>query len=194
MVFGNGINKPPKPSTPEQAPWTDVQALAAQVQGTNSRLDQLITLLGGQLFQLNQNIQNTGGAGGGNGGSPPVTNVIVSTTPLASGALVVVFHWAYNQLVPGTYTSDMIDWSKGSRLLVKIESTLDQSVTVQPRGGIRNALDKSAFLGIPVVVPAQGNATIGFDWDLWHPNIWIVNTIAVQPNQGYLDVSYKIQS
>ena len=94
----------------------------------------------------------------------------------------------------GTYYSDsMVNWTEGKRLIIKVESTLDQAVQIQLIGNIENTRLLATDVGPAFPCPANGNISIGLAWDDWHPYIGVRITAAVAPTAGILNIWSVIQ-
>ncbi len=94
----------------------------------------------------------------------------------------------------GVFNSDkMVDYTRGKRMLIKVESSLDQPASIQLVGGIDNTFNLATNVGGPNVVPANGNLAIGLAWDDWHPYIGVVITVAAAPTTGILNIWGVIQ-
>lgn len=94
----------------------------------------------------------------------------------------------------GTFFSDkMINWTKGKRLLLKTESSLNQAVQLQAIGNVDDTRTLATNIGLPIVCPANGNASIGMAWGDWQPFIGIQITAALAPTAGRLTIRAVIQ-
>jgi len=94
----------------------------------------------------------------------------------------------------GTFFSDkMVDWTKGKRLVIKVESTLTQIAQIQLIGNTGDSMNLATDINAPHPCPANGNISIGPAWDDWHPYIGIRITVAVAPTAGILTISAVIQ-
>lgn len=94
----------------------------------------------------------------------------------------------------GVFQSDtMVDFRNGKRLLFKIESTLDQAVTIQVIGNQSDTFNLATNIDGPFAVAANGNITIGLAWDDWHPYVGIIITAAIAPAAGILSIWSMIQ-
>lgn len=95
----------------------------------------------------------------------------------------------------GVFISDvMVDWTKGKRLILKAESSLDQAVSLQPIGNISQTANLATNIGGPVNCPANGNSSIGLAWDDWFPYIGIRITVVLPaPTVGLLNIWAVIQ-
>ena len=93
-----------------------------------------------------------------------------------------------------TFDADeMIDFRNGKRLLLKVESTLDQNVLIQVVGNSAGSYYQAVNIAAPWPCAANGNITIGLAWDDWHPFIGVRVTTAVAPTTGILKVDAVIQ-
>jgi len=94
----------------------------------------------------------------------------------------------------GTFYSDsMIDWREGKRLLVKVESSLDQDVEIQLIGNIANDMELATDIDIAYTCPANDNISLGPAWDHWCPYIGVRITVATAPTKGVLTISVVSQ-
>jgi len=93
----------------------------------------------------------------------------------------------------GTINTRMLDWTKGTRLIIKVTSTLDQAMTVQVVGNIENAIAGALNLNAPLPCAALSNISVGLAWDDWHPYIGAALTLAVAPAVGTVRVEAVIQ-
>jgi len=94
----------------------------------------------------------------------------------------------------GTITSDrMVNWTEGKRLILKVESSLDQAVQIQTIGNLDDTINLATNIGPPVACPANGNASIGMAWGDWMPYIGVRITAAIAPAAGILTVRAVIQ-
>jgi len=97
-------------------------------------------------------------------------------------------------LADGDYYSDkMVDWTKGKRILFKVESTLNQAVQIQLIGNTVDDMNLATDINGPIPCTANGNISIGLAWDDWHPYVGVKITVAVAPTAGILTVSAVIQ-
>lgn len=163
------FHAPPPPSTPRVAPWDAVQELC-------NRLDRLIAILetwtgpgypGGEVTAEIATIWEAG----------PIQEMLAPLPVRAAGIS----------------NTEMLEWTRGKRLIIKITSTLDQAIVVQPVGNIRKAITDAVNINGPLPCAALSNITIGFAWDDWHPYIGAILTIAVAPTQGSVKVEAVIQ-
>lgn len=126
-------------------------------------------------------------------GIPPAegVEVTIKTTWIAKEA-EQIFSQAI--VTTGTFYSDkMVDWTKGKRILFKVESTLNQVVQIQLIGNTVDSINLATDINAPQACPANGNISIGPAWDDWHPYIGVRITVAVAPTAGILTISAVIQ-
>jgi len=89
----------------------------------------------------------------------------------------------------GVFQSDqMVDYRNGKRLLIKVESTLDQNVTIQLVGNYTESFNLATNINGPFVVLPNGNITIGLAWDDWHPYVGVQITTLIAPVAGILNI------
>ncbi|MBA7670143.1 hypothetical protein ES703_78286 [subsurface metagenome] len=92
-----------------------------------------------------------------------------------------------------TFYSSIVDWTEGKRLVIKVESSLDQAVTIQVIGNITNTTTRAVDINSPLPCTANGNISVGLAWDDWHPYIAVEITTAVPPTTGTLTIWAVIQ-
>jgi hypothetical protein len=93
----------------------------------------------------------------------------------------------------GVFLSDFVDFRVGKRLLLKIESSLDQAVQVQVIGDITKSDALSVNIGLAVACPGPGQTSIGLAWDDWHPWVAVRITVLLAPTTGYVRIWQVIQ-
>ncbi len=94
----------------------------------------------------------------------------------------------------GTFYSDsMVDWTRGKRLVIKVESSLNQAIQVQLIGNHVDDMDLATNINGPLPCPANSNISVGLAWDDWHPFIGVRITTAVAPTAGILHIWSVIQ-
>ncbi|MBA7527587.1 hypothetical protein ES705_19763 [subsurface metagenome] len=94
----------------------------------------------------------------------------------------------------GTFNSNsMVDWTRGKRLVIKVESSLDQAVQIQVIGNTADDMELATDINGPFPCTANGNISVGLAWDDWHPYIGVRITVAVAPTAGILTISAVIQ-
>jgi len=159
------VHPPPFVSTPRVAPWDAVQELC-------NRLDRLISLLEGLSYPP---------------GVPSELKCIWEAGPIQ-----VILKDAVIRAV-GITNTDMLDWQKGKRLILKVTSTLDVAITVQPVGNIEKAINGAVNIDGILPCAAYSNITVGLAWDDWHPYVGAIVTHAVAPTVGIVKVEAVIQ-
>jgi len=178
-----GMYPPPGPSTPRVAPWDAVQELC-------NRLDKLVTLL-----------EKTSPPTQWPGWEPVISKLDEIKTQLSE--LEIKTTWEAKDAeeifrasirAAGTYhTEKMVNWTKGKRLVLRVDSSLDQAVQVQAVGNVRDALDGAVDINGIFACVAGGKITIGFAWDDWHPYIGASITVLAAPTSGELKVEAVVQ-
>ncbi|MBA7484013.1 hypothetical protein ES707_19532 [subsurface metagenome] len=94
----------------------------------------------------------------------------------------------------GTFYSDkMIDWTKGKRILIKVESSLNQAVNIQVIGNVQDSKELATDIGLALPCAANGNISVGPAWDDWHPYVGVKITVGVAPAAGILTIWAVIQ-
>ena len=126
-------------------------------------------------------------------GVPPGEGIEVTVlTPWVAKEPEEIYRYAIR--TTGTfYSNKMIDWSRGKRLLVKVESSLDQPVNIQLIGNIVDDMELATDINTPKSCPKNDNISIGPAWDHWCPYIGIKITAAVAPTAGLLTISTVTQ-
>ena len=152
---------------------TTLIPVLAEVAGSNAQLIELI-----EQWLAAQGIE-------------PGVKVSVST-PWVAKEPEKIFSQAI--LTTGTFYSDkMVDWTKGKRILFKVESTLNQAVQIQLIGNTADDMNLATDINGPLPCTANGNISIGLAWDDWHPYVGVKITVAVAPTAGILTISAVIQ-
>jgi hypothetical protein len=123
---------------------------------------------------------------------PPVVEVIVKTPWVAKEPEEI-----FNQVIrtAGVFFSDkMINFTNGKRLIIKVESTLDQACDIQVLGNIADTRELAVDI-YPVALPCAANSNISavLAWDNWHPFIGVSITTVLAPTVGILNVTAVIQ-
>lgn len=123
--------------------------------------------------------------------APPAVEVTVKTPWVAKDPEQI---YSQDIRVAGTFFSDtMVDWTEGKRLLIKVESTLDQACTIQLIGNFVDDMNLASDINAPIVVAANENHSIGLAWDDWHPFVGVRITTAVAPAAGILNIWSVLQ-
>jgi len=94
----------------------------------------------------------------------------------------------------GTFFSDtMVDWTKGKRLAVVVQSSLDQPCNTQLIGNYVDDMNRATTVGAVWPCPANSNISIRPAWDDWMPFIGVRITTAIAPAAGILNIWAVIQ-
>ncbi len=91
------------------------------------------------------------------------------------------------------YSDRMVDWTRGKRLLFKVESSLNEAVQIQLIGNKDDSRNLATDVGPALPCSANGNLSVGPAWDDWHPFIGIRITVAVAPTSGILNIWSAVQ-
>jgi len=186
MVMERKIYPPPPPSTPERAPWEDIALLI-------ERLDRLIAVLEAWTG-IAPAIPGVPGVPGPPGPpAPPVTPTPVEvTTPWEAQDIEEIYRESIR--TAGTfYSPKMVDWTKGKRLVLKVHSTLNQSVQITAVGNIRNNRTGIVEIGPSLPCAAANDITIGLAWDDWMPYVGVKIVVSTAPTSGVLEVEAVVQ-
>lgn len=184
------IHPPPKVTTPKLAPWDHVEALC-------NKLDQLITLIEAWAPTAPPPAPPVEWPGW----EPVISKLdeikrqlaeITITTPWVAKAAEEIYRESI-RTADTYYTYKMVDWNKGKRLLLRVESSLDQSVQIQPLGNINNSVQGSVDINGSLDCAAHSNISIGFAWDDWHPYVGAKIIVATAPTTGVLTIKAVIQ-
>ncbi|MBA7506204.1 hypothetical protein ES706_04885 [subsurface metagenome] len=127
-------------------------------------------------------------------GIPGVPGVEVTVlTPWVAKEPEVLFDRAITSAA--TFDADkMVNWTRGKRLVIKVESLLDQDCDIQVVGNITDSYYLAIDINDVIPCPAHGNTSIGLAWDDWMPFIGVRITTAVAPTPGsILTISAVIQ-
>lgn len=184
------VYTPPRPTTPRLAPWDHVEALC-------NKLDRLIALLEGAA--------PPGPPPEWPGWEPVISKLDEIKIQLAQLEITVTTTWEAREPVKiyreairtiGTFHSELVNWKKGKRVIFKVKNTLDQAVTIQPIGNIRDATDGAVDISVGPLPPcaAGGYISVGLAWDDWHPFVGCdITTVAPAPTSGMLMVEAVVQ-
>ncbi|GAI85897.1 unnamed protein product, partial [marine sediment metagenome] len=126
-------------------------------------------------------------------GIPPAEGVEVTvSTPWVAKEPEEIYRYAIRTI--GTfYSNKMVDWTRGKRLVIKVESSLDQAVQIQVIGNTVDDMELATDINGPFPCTANGNISVGLAWDDWHPFIGVRITTAVAPTSGILTISAVVQ-
>ena len=127
------------------------------------------------------------------GVAPPTEGVEVTVlTPWVAKEPEEIYRYAIRTV--GTfYSNKMVDWTRGKRLVIKVESSLNQACQIQLIGNTVDDMDLATDINGPLPCPTGGNISIGPAWDDWHPYIGVRITTAVAPTAGILNIWAVIQ-
>ncbi len=92
-----------------------------------------------------------------------------------------------------TFYSTLVNWSNGKRLILKVESSLDQAVQIQIIGNTTNSTTLATDINSPLPCEANGNISVGLAWDDWHPYVGVKITSSVVPTSGTLTITATVQ-
>ena len=173
---------PPPPSTPERAPWEDLAQLIKRLEDISEVAEgqaELITAM--QQWLAAQGI------------APPVEGVEVTVkTPWVAKEPEQIFSKAI--LSADTYYSDkMVNWTKGKRILFKVESSLNKAVNIQLIGNIVDDMSLATDINGALPCAANGNISVGLAWDDWMPYVGVKIDVGVDPTAGILTISAVVQ-
>jgi len=125
-------------------------------------------------------------------GIEPGIEVIVST-PWVAKAPVEIFNRAVRETAVTLDCDRMADWTRGKRLLFKVESSLDQAVQIQLVGNIEDSMALAININAVHAVAPNGNISVGPAWDDWHPFVGARIIVGAAPTTGRLKVEFSIQ-
>ena len=91
------------------------------------------------------------------------------------------------------YSDKMVNCSRGKRLLIKVESSLDQDCDIQVIGNIADTRELAVDVGDLLPCAANGNISAGLAFDDWHPYIGVRIITAIAPTAGILTITAAIQ-
>ena len=184
------IHPPPPPTTPRLAPWDAVQELC-------NRLDRLIALLEGAAPAPPAPPPEWPGW------EPVISKLEEIRRRLEVLEITVTTPWVAKEpeeiykkgiRTTGTFYSDkMVNWTRGKRLLLRVDSSLNQAVQIQPIGNIRNSKEGAVDINSALPCTANGKITIGLAWDDWHPYIGAKITVSTAPASGDITIEAVIQ-
>ncbi len=203
MTTERRFNPPPTPSTPENAPWTELQSL-------NRNVAELVNLIksgivSGQgpvnvtlppdiqtLIRQNADIVNLikGGTSG-----PVSASSLLKIIIDASGTNPAFYLRTFRDMPASAnpYDTDVIDFSNGYLLQIHVESEFDQPLVLQPIGHVKNALRNRTNIGVALPLPAYGSTDIAITGGQWRRFVWLRSSVGVSPTRGNLTITYVIQ-
>jgi hypothetical protein len=175
LGIGIGTALSRKGAAAAETPPTDDSAVLAAI---STKLDNILTAI------KNISISCAGGGGA----------VVVVQTPWIAGDPIEIFDDPIRDIVPHNCNT-MADLTQGKRAEIQVESSLDQAVSIQAIGCMdNNDFAHITAVGLPVVCPVGGTASIGIDGANWRSFIGTQALAAVAPTQGLLKVRVRIQS
>jgi len=184
------IHKPPAPTTPRLAPWDHVEALC-------NKLDRLIALFEGVAPPAPPPPPPEWP-----GWEPVISKLDEIKNQLKTLEISVTTTWEakepkeiYREAIrtADTFHSELVNWKKGKRLILKVNNTLNQAVQIQTIGNIIDAIDSSVDINGPLPCTAHSYISIGLAWDDWQPYIGANIIVATPPTAGVLTISAVIQ-
>lgn len=173
--------KPAEAAPPEEKLNYLIEALTALIRVLAEVADGQTTLIG--LMQQWLAAQ----------GIPPAEGVEVTVTaPWVAKEPEVIFDRAITSAA--TFDADtMVNWTRGKRLVIKVESLLDQDCDIQVVGNTTDNYFTATDIPPVETCPAHGNTSIGLAWDDWFPFIGVRITTAIAPTSGLLTISAVVQ-
>ena len=127
------------------------------------------------------------------GMAPPTEGVEVTvSTPWVAKEPEEIYRFAIRTTGP-FYSNKMVDWTRGKRLVIKVESSLDEAVQIQIIGNTVDDMDLATDINGALPCTANGNISVGPAWDDWHPYVGVRITPATAPKKGILTISAVIQ-
>ncbi|GAH38104.1 unnamed protein product, partial [marine sediment metagenome] len=80
------------------------------------------------------------------------------------------------------YSDKMVNWTKGKRILFKVESSLNKAVTIQLIGNIVDDMSLATDINGALPCAANGNISVGLAWDDWMPYVGHSYLLHCKPN------------
>jgi len=183
VIAGLLMSKPAAAAAPELKLDYLIELLEALVQGNAAIIEWLTKIHAAQGVPGVPEVPGEPGE--------PVIEITV-LTPWKAREPEIIFNQPIRSA--GTFFTDrMVNWTEGKRLLLKVESSLDQAVQLQPIGNVDDTRMLATNVGPPAVGPANGNTSIGMAWGDWQPYIGIQITAALAPTVGILTIRAVIQ-
>jgi len=126
-------------------------------------------------------------------GVPPGEGIEVTVTaPWVAKAPEQIFSQAIR--AAGIFYSDkMVNWTRGKRLVIKVESSLNQVCQIQLIGNIADTRELAPDVGPLLPCAANDNVSAGLAFADWHPYIGVRITTALAPTAGILTITAVIQ-
>ena len=126
-------------------------------------------------------------------GVPPGEGIEVTVlTPWVAKEPEEIYSYAIRTI--GTfYSNKMVDWTRGKRLVIKVESSLNQAVQIQIIGNTVDDMELATDIGPVKVCPANDNISLGPTWEQWCPYIGVKMLVEAAPTSGLLTISAVTQ-
>jgi len=126
-------------------------------------------------------------------GVPPGEGIEVTVlTPWVAKEPEEIYSYAIRTI--GTfYSNKMVDWTRGKRLVIKVESSLNQAVQIQIIGNTVDDMELATDIGPVKVCPANDNISLGPTWEQWCPYIGVKIIVDIAPTSGLLTISAVAQ-
>ena len=127
------------------------------------------------------------------GVAPPGERVEVTVlTPWVAREPEEIYSYAISTIGP-FYSNKMIDWTRGKRLVIKVESSLDKACQIQLIGNTVDDMELATDINGPLPCTDGGNISIGPAWDDWHPYVGVRIEVPEAPTAGILTISAVMQ-
>ena len=121
-------------------------------------------------------------------GIPPAEGVEVTVlTPWVAKEPEEIYRFAITTTDP--FYSKMVNWTRGKRLVIKVDSSLDEAVDIQLIGNIVDDTELATDIDTPKSCPKKDSISIGPAWDHWFPYIGVRITATIAPTEGLLTIS-----
>ena len=91
------------------------------------------------------------------------------------------------------YSDKMVDWTRGKRIVFKVESSLNQAVQIQVIGNTTDSKELATDIGPALPCTANGNISVGPAWDDWQPYVGVKITVGAPPTAGILTIWAVVQ-
>ncbi len=96
--------------------------------------------------------------------------------------------------IAGTYFTDkLVDCRNVKRILFKVESSLNQAVSLQLIGSFFDSPNLATDIGAALPCPANANISVGPAWGDWHPFMGLRLTLIATPASGFLKIWAVVQ-
>ncbi|MBA7537316.1 hypothetical protein ES705_29583 [subsurface metagenome] len=121
-------------------------------------------------------------------GVPPAEGVEVTVkTAWVAKEPEEIYRYAITTTDP--FYSKMVNWTRGKRLVIKVDSSLNQAVDIQLIGNIVDDTELATDIDIAKTCPAKDSISIGPAWDHWFPYIGVRITATTAPTEGLLTIT-----